>query len=196
MSGTWAAWCKEQQVEHINTTAFHPNSNGMIERLHRQLKDGLRARGAAEKWIEHLPWVVLGLRAAPKDESGVSAAEATLGQQLVIPGAPHLPDPPEPPPRAQPEVIPQTRRTYAEAVASPSPLDVAEFVYVRRGGSKAPLESEYVGPFRVVARGPKVFRIVTGNREQVVSRDRLKAHRGTDEPVVESPRGRGRPLGT
>ena len=58
----------------------------MVERLHRQIKDALRAWGAAHQWRENLPWVALGIRAAPKDESGISAAEATLGQQLVVPG--------------------------------------------------------------------------------------------------------------
>ena len=31
--------------------------------------------GAANQWEDHLAWVLLGLRAVPKDESGVSAAE-------------------------------------------------------------------------------------------------------------------------
>jgi transposase InsO family protein len=85
-SGVWGKWCADQKVNHITTTAFHPQANGMVERLHRQLKEALRARGAAENWLDHLPWVLLGVRTAPKDESGISAAEATLGQQLVVPG--------------------------------------------------------------------------------------------------------------
>ena len=40
------------------------------------------------------PWVLLGLRAAPKEEAGVSAAEATYGHSLVLPS--QL----QPPPRA------------------------------------------------------------------------------------------------
>ena len=78
-SGTWTTWCTEMQVEHITTTAFHPQANGMVERLHRQIKDALRARGTATDRADHLPWVVLGLRAAPKGESGVWTAETTLG---------------------------------------------------------------------------------------------------------------------
>ena len=79
------------QVEHITTTAFHPQANGMVEHLHRQIKDVLHARGAAA-WVDHLPWVILGLCAAPKDDSGVSAPEATLGQSLMIPGQPKTPE--------------------------------------------------------------------------------------------------------
>ena len=45
-SGTWSCWCQDMQVKakHIKTTAFHPQANGMVERLHRQLKDTLHAR--------------------------------------------------------------------------------------------------------------------------------------------------------
>jgi hypothetical protein len=52
------------------TTAYHPQANGLVERTHRQLKDALRARQAGVDWPAHLPWVLLGLRAAPKEVSG------------------------------------------------------------------------------------------------------------------------------
>ena len=34
-SGTWTTWCNEMQVDHITTTAFHPQVNGTVERLLR-----------------------------------------------------------------------------------------------------------------------------------------------------------------
>ena len=70
--------------------------------------------------MDHLPWVLLGLRAAPKEEREISAAEATLGQQLVVPGQAHVP-PVEDLPAAHvlPAVILATRRSYAEVTASP-----------------------------------------------------------------------------
>ena len=33
-SGTWGDWCKKQGVQHITTTAYHPQANGMVERIH------------------------------------------------------------------------------------------------------------------------------------------------------------------
>ena len=42
-------------------------------------------------WLEHLPWVLLGLCAAPKEEAGVCAAEATYGTSLVLPSQLQLP---------------------------------------------------------------------------------------------------------
>ena len=84
-SATWASWCRDCGVQQITTAAFHPQANGMVERLHRQMKDTLRARGGTAAWVDHLPWVMLGIRASPK-ESGTSAGEATLGHVLVVPG--------------------------------------------------------------------------------------------------------------
>ena len=72
--------CKALGSKHVWTTAYHPQANSMVERFHRQL----RARCSSGDWLEHLPWVLLGLRAAPKEEAGVSAAEATYGHSLKL----------------------------------------------------------------------------------------------------------------
>ena len=61
-SATWGGWCVDYGVQHITTTAFHPQANGMVERLHRQMKDVLCARGWAAAWADHLPRVMLGFR--------------------------------------------------------------------------------------------------------------------------------------
>ena len=195
-SGTWVSWCREQRVNHITTTAYRPQANGMVERLHRQLKEALRARGAASTWIDHLPWVLLGIRTAPKDESGVLAAEATLGQQLVVPGQLQQPGLLEAAPRAPPAVIPASRRTYAEVVATPSQVDQARMVYIRKGGSTTPLADSYEGPFHVLARDKKTVTVQIGERQDIVSRDRVKPHLGESDPVPAKMRGRGQPPGT
>jgi hypothetical protein len=63
-------------LAHPGTRATRqPQANGMLERLHRQIKEALRARNCGAAWAEHVPWVLLGLRAAPKEEAGVSSAE-------------------------------------------------------------------------------------------------------------------------
>ena len=193
-SAKWRDWCTRHDVQHNTTTALHPQSNGMVERMHRQLTDGLRAREAGVCWADHLPWVLLGMRATPKDESGISAGEAALGHVLAVPGQlPPLTTPTQssvPPP--QPQVIPATKRTYAEAAATPL-LDEATHVYVRQGPVGTPLAGAYAGPFEVVAHGPKTFKILHGSKVAVVSRDRLKPHAGEEPPTVAQPPKRGRP---
>ena len=46
-SSTWSTLCEKLGIQHILTTAYHPQANGMVERSHCQLKDALRARLAA-----------------------------------------------------------------------------------------------------------------------------------------------------
>ena len=86
LSSTWSGQCEKSGVEHIITTAYHPQANGMVKHSHRQLKNALRSRLAASDWLDHLPWVLLGLRSAPKEESGISSAELVFVQPLSLPG--------------------------------------------------------------------------------------------------------------
>ncbi len=59
--------------------AYHPQSNDLVERAHRQLKEALKSRLAGTALPDHLPWVLLGLRAVPKDDSNISSAELVYG---------------------------------------------------------------------------------------------------------------------
>ena len=45
-----------------HTTAYHPQSNGSIERFHCQVKGAVKARQAAQHWTKHLLHVLLGTR--------------------------------------------------------------------------------------------------------------------------------------
>jgi transposase InsO family protein len=81
-SAIGATLCQQLGIQHLPTTAFHPQANGMVERCHWQLKDALRAHLAGPHWLLHLPWVLMGLRAAPTEDRGLSVAE-------IVVGAPH-----------------------------------------------------------------------------------------------------------
>ena len=60
----------------------------MVEQLHRQIKDAIRARGAATALVDHLPWVILGLRAerASRDTAGGQLQSTLLhaGTQALV----------------------------------------------------------------------------------------------------------------
>jgi hypothetical protein len=53
----WATFLRRLSVQHICTTAFQPQSNGMVQRNH--LKEALKARMAGPQWTTLLPWVML-----------------------------------------------------------------------------------------------------------------------------------------
>jgi hypothetical protein len=121
----WSFFCQRLGIHHITTTSFQPQRNGMVERSHRQLKDALWAHLAGNKWPLHLPWVLLGLRAAPKEDTAVSLAELVFGSSLKLPGQLlNTAEPPaesfleqhrvvQPPPLTQP-------LSYAQVASSPS----------------------------------------------------------------------------
>jgi transposase InsO family protein len=61
----WDSLCSMLCIKHVQTTAYHPQANSLVERFHRQLKDALRAHLAGPTLTAYLPWVLLGLCAAP-----------------------------------------------------------------------------------------------------------------------------------
>ena len=115
------------------------------------MKDALRARGGASAWAEHLPWVMLGIRASPKEELGTLAGETALGHVLAVPGL-LLPITGLP----ADTVIPTAKPTHAEAATTPA-LERATQVYVLRVGVGPPLADNYAGPYLVLEKGPEVF---------------------------------------
>jgi hypothetical protein len=72
-------------ISHKQTTAYHPESNGAVERLHWRLKDEIHACASKATWSEQLPFVLLGLRAQPREDTGLSPAEAVFGARTVLP---------------------------------------------------------------------------------------------------------------
>ena len=67
------------------TTAYHPQSNGMVERFHRQLKAALKAQPNPTSWTDTLPLVLLGIRTALKEDLSATAAETVYGTTLRLP---------------------------------------------------------------------------------------------------------------
>jgi hypothetical protein len=180
-SALWGNVCNQLGIAHSTTTAYHPQANGMVERAHRQLKDALKSRLAGPAWPQHLPWVLLGLRSAPKEDSAISLAELLNGSPLVLPAqlttnleTPHLlvkKVRSTPPPVRHAALFPPA--------APPSSLATVEMVFVKHGGSLPPLTPLYQGPFKVLERGPKFFLLQMDPRQERVSVDRLKPHLGS-----------------
>jgi transposase InsO family protein len=79
-SNLWSQLCEMLNISHKQTTAYHPESNVAVKRLHRCLKDALRACAAAATWSEELPFVLLGLQ-----DTGLSLAKAVFSAQFVLP---------------------------------------------------------------------------------------------------------------
>ena len=85
-SDLWSSIAKLLGTQLHRTTAYHPQANGLVERFHRHMKAALRARLTGPDWVDELPWVLLGIRTAPKDDIKSSSAELVYGAPLTVPG--------------------------------------------------------------------------------------------------------------
>ena len=203
-SQLWASISTLLGTKLHHTTAYHPQSNGLVERFHRHLKSALRARLSGPNWVDELPWVLLGIRTAPKEDVGCSSAELVYGSPLTVPGdfianQGHQSDHSFQLQRLRDQVgslapIP-TSRHGAAPVSVPADLQQAKFVFIRRDAHRTSLQRPYEGPFRVIETGPKTFKIDIGGKTETVTVDRLKlAHLDVDSPIqLAQPRPRGRP---
>ena len=186
----------------IRTTSYHPISNGLVERLHRQLKAAIKAHNNV-RWTEVLPLVLLGIRTAIKADIGCSAAELVYGTGINLPAqfvAPIKPD--SLPDQANYvhrlkdfmlKIRPTpTRKQQRSTPYVNSDLSSSSHVFIRQDAVKKPLEPPYRGPFPVLHRTNKFFSINIDGKHENVSIDRLKpAYLEKDctfSPVLSDPK--------
>ena len=90
-AGYWTTLLKRRGIDVEFTPAYHAQSLGSVERQHRDLKVGLRARlldeGGGSDWMKHLPDVRLGRATSFQKRFQSSAAMAAYGVPLLVPGA-------------------------------------------------------------------------------------------------------------
>ncbi len=67
----WAALCSLLNIQHSQMTAYHLKSN--------QMKHALHARFATANWVDHVPWVLLDLRAAAREDNRTTPAQSVFG---------------------------------------------------------------------------------------------------------------------
>ncbi|CAH8513258.1 unnamed protein product [Dicrocoelium dendriticum] len=167
---------------HLRTTAYHPASNGLVERFHRQLKAALTA--SATSWYEALPIILLSIRNTSKEDIGCSPAELTFGTTLRLPGEmivdsritgesdptsyvarlKHHMSQLQPTPTRRTSRIPQVHKD----------LHSCPFVFVRVDAVRKPLQPPYEGPFKVISRHDKYYVVDRNGTPDSVSLDRLK----------------------
>ena len=168
----------------LRTSAYHPEANSQIERFHRSLKTSLMAR--KENWLLSLPIILLSLRCIPND-SGYSAFEAVTGKTPLCPleilqSTPnnkqdfdnfmkkftmHMKELDF---RNLPNFHPFRSNSYM-----PKDLQTCTHVFVRTDRIRKALEAPYSGPFKVLQRMDRCFKIeLRDGRTDVVSIGRLK----------------------
>ena len=200
-------------IKLIMTTPYHPEANGLVERMHRRLKEALIALGAesSDQWFWRLPCVLLAIRTTMKPDVGASPADLVFGEGLAVPGE-TLPSNPG----TDPQLARQRNAALADArlavarlqptqtsahrvplIHLPQELSTCTHVFVRRGGIQPSLSAPYVGPYRVISRNSVNFKLaIPGRAHEVVAICRVKpvfadaADADDAEPASPPPAGR------
>lgn len=180
---------------HIRTTAFHPAANGMVERLHRQLKSAIRCC-ETDKWTEVLPLILLGIRSTYKEDLHATPAELVYGCSLRLPGEFFKSDQDSTVTsdfvlrfkQNMKDIQPcKASRHGTQPIFVHKSLHTATHVFVRHDAEKRSLQPLYDGPYEVIRRNSKYFTVLVNDREKNICIDRLKpAHVEPTELIRES----------
>ncbi|XP_049312212.1 uncharacterized protein LOC125778460 [Bactrocera dorsalis] len=182
-SAIFQALTKMVGAHKIRTSAYHPASNGMIERWHRTLKASLMCNRQTP-WPLLLPTVMLGLRCSHKEDIGASPAEMLYGTNLRLPG--EFFDSGDG--SYNPQEFISKFREYIQQLKPSSPvyhnstrffinknLHDCSHVFIRSDHVRKPLEPPYSGPFEVVERiSDRLYAIKINNAIHNISVERLK----------------------
>lgn len=172
-------------IEKSRSSPYRPQSNGIVERWHRSMKQAITARLTGNtSWYEELPTVLLGLRSVGRSDNNVSPAEYIYGQTLRLPG--DFYNVSDNWKVVDNVFLSQLRNNISKLKPVPreirdsrtlfvhSELGKCEYVFIRNDAVRRPLTAPYDGPYRVVKRKGKVFKIQLPNRMVNISIDRLK----------------------
>ncbi|UYV65622.1 hypothetical protein LAZ67_3004893 [Cordylochernes scorpioides] len=151
-------------------------ANGLVERFHRQLKDSLRCHDSTS-WSLKLPLVLLGIRSSLREDLNTTTAELVYGKPLPLPGTffedpPSASSPTEPWledfKRAMASLKPAPSKPHGNRhVYVPKPLETCSHVYLRRDLILPPLAPPYDGPYEVLFRKPKIYKLKIKKRSTI-----------------------------
>ena len=125
------------------------------------MKSALRARLSCPNWKQKLPWVLLGIRTAHKEDLGWSSSESVYGALLTVLGDFTLPNTSDTRLFRQ---LQQQVRSLVPVLTSqhgtvpfrfPHNLQHAKFVFIHRDAHV--LQCPYEGPFNVIHPGDKTL---------------------------------------
>ena len=89
VSKLFQALCKLLKVQQIQTTAYHPQSNGALERCHRTMKEYIRSFVCAQldDWDEYIPFFAFTYNTTVHSSTGFTPHELMFGYKAELPSS-------------------------------------------------------------------------------------------------------------
>ena len=85
-SKVFAKWLREKGIAHARATPYHPQGNGIVERLHRTLNSVIaKTIQCKGDWAAVLPMALFFLRCTPSTSTGISPFLLTHGWEPANP---------------------------------------------------------------------------------------------------------------
>jgi hypothetical protein len=175
------------ESKKVQTTAYHPQTNGLVERFHRHMNDMLACvcKDNEKDWDENIPFVMMSYNSAKQNTTGFSPHYMMYGREIKMPVDHALND------ITQHEESYSDVQKYVQAIAekmqyakdivtsiqegtsmrrneilekTPRVFRVGELVMrlieQHKRGTKKKLEPRYEGPYEVIEELSAVVRVI------------------------------------
>ena len=160
--------------------SYHPQSNGMVERFHRQLEAATMAHESPNPWTITLPAVLLGACSTVKELLGRSAAEIVYGTTLRLPGefshkynvdAPTNLDNYSDKLRSAMSHLRlcPPRHSTQNNIFQFKEIDRCSHVFLLRIAIAPPLAAPYDGPYKIIVRSGRVIKILVKGKVETLT---------------------------
>ncbi|CAG2199591.1 unnamed protein product [Mytilus edulis] len=198
-SQLFAEVCKLLEISKTRTTAYHPSSNGMIERFNRTLAGMIKSfiNSNANNWDLYINLLLSAYRSSPHPATGHTPNFMMLGREINISSSILFPFPKEKDYDNEDQYITRLRakmmevysiarnhlKSYAERQKRDhdtrifhSQYKVGSLVYKFDKNINKKFKSPWVGPYKVTkVLSPVVYEISYKNKIEIVHFDRLKS---------------------
>jgi hypothetical protein len=202
--------CKLLDIRKTRTVAYHPQSDGQVERFNRTMKQMIKAfvNDNMSDWDDQLPLLMMAYRASPQESTGVSPNLMMYGEECALPLDVMVEAPPRQTQRCHTEYVEWLRQTlgkahsfarkqlkvaakhqklYYDRKAKPHPFQVGQHVwYWYDPLAKRKFGCGWSGPYRVLACPTEthcVLSKVPGDKPRKVHVNKLKPHFGRVPPA-------------